>query len=265
MALIPQFYIDSVVAIGQKTNDGVLWTGSGFFVALDESETDPVTAYLITNKHVVNDLDEICIRLTTTDGQILDHWESLVEGDYKTYSTHETADVIAKQINPLILTGDTSLLRTILLNDHSLSVEEMTNTGVSIGSIVYTLGFPMELVEEERKSPICRMGCISRTANERDYPMDFLIDAQAFPGNSGGPVFNRIENMAIQDTEYNNSTNLIGIVYSIISYREHLVSSQTNRVRSVHEENSGLTRVCPVDYIREVVQAEYKRQKQTHL
>ena len=52
---------------------------------------------------------------------------------------------------------------------------------------------------------------------------------------------------------------LLGIVCAYIPYRESLYSRQTERERSVMEENSGLTVVQPVDGIREVVDIERNR------
>lgn len=56
-----------------------------------------------------------------------------------------------------------------------------------------------------------------------------------------------------------NSCNLIGILSAYVPYQELLYSKQTDRVRMIQEENSGLTVVHPVDRIKEVVELEWKR------
>ena len=38
MALIPQFYMDSVVSIGIKNNGKIKWIGTGFIVAKTKNE-----------------------------------------------------------------------------------------------------------------------------------------------------------------------------------------------------------------------------------
>ena len=64
------------------------------------------------------------------------------------------------------------------------------------------------------------------------------------------------ENIAITDTPYNTSANLIGLVSAYLPYREVLCSTQTHRDRMISEENSGLTVVVSVDSIKEVVEIE---------
>ncbi|MBO5568675.1 MAG: trypsin-like peptidase domain-containing protein [Clostridia bacterium] len=129
--------------------------------------------------------------------------------------------------------------------------------------MVYALGFPMNLVDII-KTPICRLGCISRVRDayirQNEHPV-FLIDAQTFPGNSGGPVINRPKMIAINNTPSNSSANLIGILSAYIPYRETLISTQTGETRMVQTENSGLTIVHPVDRIKEVVEIEWTRLK----
>ena len=137
----------------------------------------------------------------------------------------------------------------------------MQNTGVNEGSLVYALGFPMDLVDPI-KVPICRLGCISRVTDafllKKGAPI-FLVDAQTFPGNSGGPIVSRPEHISIDGTPSNTSANLIGILSAYIPYRETLYSRQTGRDRMIQEENSGLTIVHPVDRIKEVVELEWAR------
>ena len=52
MALIPKFYMDSVVSIGIKNNEKIKWIGTGFIVAKAKNEKQ-VWLYLVTNKHVL--------------------------------------------------------------------------------------------------------------------------------------------------------------------------------------------------------------------
>ena len=81
----------------------------------------------------------------------------------------------------------------------------MKDTGVDEGSLVYALGFPMNLVDNSVKAPICRLGCISRVEDTFENPQKatkFLVDAQTFPGNSGGPIVSRPEHISIDGTPY---------------------------------------------------------------
>ena len=82
----------------------------------------------------------------------------------------------------------------------------------------------------------------------------YVVDAFVFPGNSGGPVITRPETQSIQGTKFSTKANLIGIVKSYIPYNDVAISQQTNRPRVIFEENTGLTKIEPVDYILETIQ-----------
>ena len=65
----------------------------------------------------------------------------------------------------------------------------------------------------------------------------------------------------MNNTPYNPTTNLIGILSANIQYKDVLVSQQTQEIRMVQTENSGLTVVHPVDKIREVVLLDWDRHR----
>lgn len=188
----------------------------------------------------------------------------LYDNDQKPiFSCHPNPDIdiCALRINVAVLDDENAEYSYFDLDKHSLSLSEMKKTGVSEGSLIYSLGFPMNLVGDYRKSPICRIGCISRISDLFVNPdlLQYLIDAQVFPGNSGGPVINRPEHISIEGTPHNSSANLIGVLSSYIPYKETLISLQANEPRSIITENSGLALVYPVDYIKTVVDIERKR------
>ena len=111
------------------------------------------------------------------------------------------------------------------------------------------LGYPLGLVSEKRQFAICRAGCIARI---RDFyageAKDFLIDAAAFPGNSGGPVVARLP-------MYSGLViSLVGIVHAYVPYRETAISMQTGNPRITFEENSGLAAVVPIDCAFECIE-----------
>ena len=57
------------------------------------------------------------------------------------------------------------------------------------GDGVFVIGFPLGLVGDARNYPIVRYGVIARIQDWiRRHQDTFLVDAPAFPGNSGGPV-----------------------------------------------------------------------------
>lgn len=266
MSIIPKFFLDAVVSLGVKNGDKAFWIATGFIVGRKEKENPELsTFYIITNKHVVEDKSELLIRFNSQDSQMVkDYILPLKENEINQYSEHpiKEIDIIAKQIIPQVLIVDKSKWSAFDLDDLSLTLEQMRDTGVDEGAYIYLLGFPMNLVGDFNNSPICRSGCISRISDsftQRQKSNYFLVDAQAFPGNSGGPVINRPELVSIQGTTHNTNANLIGILSAYIPYRDVLISKQTKQETMILSENSGLTIVYPVDKIKEVVELEYQR------
>ena len=271
MAIIPSFFMDAVVALGiERPNKSKYWVGTGFLVGRrEESDPEQSTVYIITNKHVVKNQKLLYVRFHSNgEAGVKDLPMPLVDkDDVPIYSKHpvEDVDIVAIQIIPQVILDNKLSLSFFDLENHALSLDQMKATGVDEGSLIYSLGFPMNLVNNSVKAPICRLGCISRVADAFVNPAVadlFLVDAQTFPGNSGGPIVNRPEHISIDGTPHNTSANLIGILSAYIPYRETLYSRQTGRDRMIMEENSGLTIVHPVDRIKEVVEFEWARVEQ---
>ncbi len=270
MSVIPKFFIDAVVALGIDTpNNQKFWIGTGFLVRKKE-KNDPnlSTFYLITNKHVVERQSKIYVRFNALEGDFVrDYPIELYRNGNPLFTLHPNpqTDIIALQIVPQTLINDKSVWGFFDLDDHALTLQQMHQNDVREGSLVNALGFPMNLVGDI-KSPICRIGCISRI---QDAFIDakigksptYLADIQAFPGNSGGPIISRPETISIKGTVTNNKANLIGIISAYLPYCDKLISQQTGQTIMIREENSGLTVVHPVNRIKEVVELEYNRIK----
>lgn len=264
MAIIPKPYKDAVVAFGIDSADGKrYWIGTGFMVG--RKEGDRYTIYIITNKHVVKNFDFLLVRFNNSESiGVQDMRLPLHENGVKLYSEHpnENSDIIAVQIIPSVLVTNHLKMFFFDLEDHALSLDEMRKTDVDEGTLVYALGFSLGMMSDSIKAPICRVGCISRIADAFVDPHradSFLVDAQAFPGNSGGPVLNRPEITSIEGTQHNEHCKLIGVLSASVTYQEPLYSKQTGEIRMIQQENSGLTVVHPVDRIKEVVELEWQR------
>lgn len=268
MSLIPAFFMDSVVSIGIDVteNNKIIrhCIGTGFLLA-KMIEKDKGYVFLVTNRHVFGENKRIFLRFNsqqnlTTKDFCVDLYSK--EG-IKLFSEHPDSkiDIASIKINTDILADQKYKFGTFIINEHTLSLAEMNKNGIGEGSLVYVLGYPMNLVDISINSPICRLGCISRIrdAYSNNSAFNFIIDSQIFPGNSGGPVINRLELTSLQGTENITTTNLIGIVHSYIPYLDSLKSVQTGRIVSTTQENSGLALVHPVDRILETVNEELKR------
>lgn len=226
------------------------------------------TIYLITNKHVLNGKNTVYIRFNSVVGAFAKDYEiQLIDGmGRKSYTEHPDAevDIIAIQLNPQCLINDSSIWGAINIDTEALDVYNMKIHGIDEGWLVYALGFPMSLVSEI-KTPICRMGCISRLMDvflQPDRAKYFLVDAQAFPGNSGGPIISKPENVYSAAGANYKPARLLGVLSAYIPYRDALISQQTQEIKMVQTENSGLTIVYPVDRIKEVVLLDWDRHRE---
>lgn len=268
MALIPNFYIESVVTISIMVNNSKQCIGTGFLVGDLMENTDgskKYGLYLITNKHVVKNRDQIFIGFNQNGGtSSYDFPAKLSDGHRLFYSAHinPQVDIIALSINASFLNNMNAKYHFFPLDEQAFTVSDMKNNGVFEGDLVYSLGYPLNLGNTSQKNPICRLGCISRVSDlyiPGNPEVNFLVDAQSFPGNSGGPVVLRPELSAVIGSKSQPNAALLGILHSYIPYKDALISHQTGETYSITQENSGLTNVHPVDYIIDVVNLERTR------
>ncbi len=120
----------------------------------------------------------------------------------------------------------------------------------------------MGIVSADRQHVFVRGGIISRIKDLFEKrSKDYVVDAFVFPGNSGGPVISKPENSSIVGTKFSNVASLIGIIKSYIPYSDIAISQQTGNPRIIFEENSGLSKVEPVDHIISTIQEAKKLKK----
>jgi Trypsin-like peptidase domain len=272
MALLPPFFLDTVVAIGEGHDPETRrWIGTGFIYGsvIDPSVEEQKRKYwlwLITNKHVLTALKEIYVKFNSaTEPNSRDYRVGLVaKNGKKLWVGHpdEKTDVAAIYVHAGFLTEEKRRFEVILSDKHTCTKAKMKTGWLSEGDRVFVLGFPMGLVSADRQYVICRSGIVGRI---RDYlddkATDFLVDAPAFPGNSGGPVISCPAALSIQGTAAPETADLIGIVKSYVPYTDVAISAQTKRPRITFEENSGLTAVEPVDAVIATANLALKRIK----
>ena len=267
MSIITNKILNSVVAIGtanpQNINDK-FWIGTGFLVGYKKQNNYDDEVFLVTNKHVVSNQQVLYIRFNIQNNSkgVEDYPLQIRDPKDNGYlfSLHPNIniDIVACSLNLQFLKDKKSLFDFFDMNTDKYSLLEMKENEIMEGNLVYSLGFPMNLVTNNIQRPVCRLGCISRISDifSLKNPQNYLVDAQTFPGNSGGPIICRPE--CIKNL---TDAKLIGILHSYIPYQELLYSKQTGKVRSQMEENSGLTNVHPVDRIIEVIEIERNRIK----
>jgi hypothetical protein len=130
------------------------------------------------------------------------------------------------------------------------------------GYDIFFLSYQPGIEIKQRISPILRRGAISLINEDAT----FYIDAAAFPGNSGSPVFLKPSMMLNEAGTFsvNPGGKFIGVIGEYIPYAEVAISVQTHRPRIVFEENTGLSKVWSVFFINEIIESEvFKQQLQS--
>ena len=286
-ALIPPFFISSVVAIGshepsqQPGGIGEPWftEGTGFFYGyLVHDDKDPTkkkyAVYLVTAAHVLKDHPETCRQATieelarcqTTVLVRLDATETSgaareFEVPVSQWFYHEdsTVDLAATPISINFLRDNGLQSSFFTSDDSSATKSQLQEFGASAGDGVFILGFPMNLAGEQKNYVIARQGAIARISEMLEgASTTFLVDSFVFPGNSGGPVVVRPEVVSIEGTKSIPRAMLIGVVLAYQSYIDVAFSAQSKRPRVSFEENSGLAIVLPMDKVNEMLKDRAK-------
>jgi len=268
MALIPPFYIDTVVALGTYDDKGEpRWTASGFLYGDFSHTADDnhkyYRVYLVTNRHVVDGEPRLCLRCNPQAEEPAHTYDvDLLKADGSSLwfaSPRAEADVAVVPINVAVLREHGMKFGYFRGDQDAATIDRMNELGITEGDFAYVLGFPMGLIGGDRNFVIVRSGSIARVRDALNKTsQEFLVDAFVFPGNSGGPVILKPELARIEGTSATRTAHLIGVVARYVPYTDVAVSMQTKRPRVIFEENSGLTAVQPIDFVQEAIQEHRK-------
>lgn len=263
MALIPPHFLDCVVAIGVTNPQGQRrWIASGFlygsFKNKDADGKEWYRIYLVTNRHVVKDFQNITLRFNPRTNEPAREFTAILvdQNGTRLWYPHpeENTDVAVIPINAQMLEQQNIQFAFFRSNSDAANVDRLNQLGVTEGDFAYVLGFPVGLVGDTRNTVIVRSGTIARVRDALARAnRTFLVDAFTFPGNSGGPVISKPEVLSIQGTQSQNTAFLIGIVTGYRAYQERAISEQTGNTRIIFEDNSGLSEAHPVDFIDEAI------------
>lgn len=263
MALLPKFYMEAVVSIGIRSASVINWIGTGFFVIKKLKTEDTYLPFIVTNRHVIENLEAIVIRLKEKDtGELRIIDIPIVDNGRKLYSVSSDSniDIAVVSLNGSYITTNNLEFAAFDIDEHALSSSEFLAKGGDEGTYIYMLGFPMGLVNVDSNAPICRGGCVARIdSKEIEKTKKILLDIQNFPGNSGSPIISKPELVGIGDDPVLNQSVLIGIIDGYLPYKEKLINSQTQEVVEIRSENSGIAVANPTEFIRMLVDEEISR------
>jgi len=127
---------------------------------------------------------------------------------------------------------------------------------------VFFLSYQPGIQPQKRISPVIRSGTISLINDDQT----FYIDASAFPRNSGSPVFLKPSPIRFDERGISIGGDQLGgkfvvIIGEYLPYQEVAISTQTGRRRVVFEENTGLSKVWSVTFIKEIIESSTFKQQ----
>lgn len=263
MALFNKHNLKSVVLIEKKSSENKFQPiATGFLVgfALDNNldlRKRLYKIFLLTNRHVFNDQDELYLRFDKKDITNTTRFpiKLIINGEAKWLAhQNENIDLAMLTIDPEILNNNN--VDWVFLNEEMFAYPENFNDiGIEQGDGIFFAGFPLGISGIERNYAIVRYGIISRIDQEIiDLTHNFIIDASVYPGNSGGPVFLKPELSCLDGTKAISSVYLLGVISGYIPYKESLYSHQSSPpiVAAISIENSGLGNVVPMNFVKDI-------------
>ena len=193
MALLPAHFLNTVVALGVPNPGGsVNYTATGFVYGHPvEEEDDRFAPFLVTNRHVVENLtssgvSELCVRFNRPAGSEPKVYRvPLKNPDGSAHWTlHADPDCDVAVVSLVVKTLQSDGVQIAFVQggeEGVVSTEQVRERQISEGEGVFVLGFPMGLSGRERNYPIVRQGIIARIQDWlENNSRTILIDASVF-------------------------------------------------------------------------------------
>lgn len=274
MARLLPAYLNAVVSIEieiDKDRKQPIATGFlfGKHSGKDANGVDEYRVFLVTNRHVFQNsttkkyVEKVLLRFNKEGGKETKYYGIVLLDANKQpiWIQHddERVDIAVLSINGQILHQEGISFFFFADNEHSFLMRNRDEVGIATGDSLFVLGFPMGIRGEIQNAAIARKGIIARLDDELLKEHYFYADASAYPGNSGGPVIIEAAIMSVGGTKAVNRTCLIGVVSSGVTYQDVAVSQQTGRPRIIFEEQTGLTKVVPIDSVVEAIESYLKK------
>jgi len=226
--------------------------GTGFLTKL---EREPTKLVFTTNKHMVEGANELKLTVPIKDTSkiIIDTITinvPLFKDKVKQYYIpDESLDIAFLIIDKTILHKADPKLDIVRFSSLPYSVYTSIKNLFAGQSVLFT-GYPLGLTVN-RTQPLLRKGSIAGIDTIRGV---IYLDADAFGGSSGSPVF--IDFSSQTNIEFWNTYEqmLVGIIAGYLPFEKRLVNIETGRIEMVQTENSGIAVVVPAETIRKMAE-----------
>lgn len=236
---------NSIVFIGRVENGHSIVVGTGFLIQIDGF------VHIVTAKHVVwRDFSILgTFGNTKQMSKMVYKPFSFIYKDNLNWISHNNQNIDIAILPYLINSDDnSSFISSDLLSNN---LDEL----LELSDIFYASFQPgiNNLEVDGSVDPIYRKGFVSRKNNDGT----FYIDATAFPGNSGSPIFNYPNAIEINDNGVvignQKPIKILGVMSAYVPYEDVAISRQTSRPRVIFEENTGISKVFSAHYIKEII------------
>ena len=251
-----RIYLRTAIKVHAKPTDVL---GTGLFTKFEQ---EPSKLIFTTNKHTIDGAKELELTVPITDtADVIIKTLTINVPLYKDtlrqyYIPKEGFDIVLIVIEKEALrkadfSSDVirfaSLPYSWYIDAHNLFVGQ---------SVVFT-GYPLGLTVN-RTQPLLRKGTIAGIDTTRNI---IFLDADAFGGSSGSPVFIDYSTQANIEFYKIYKQMLVGIISGYLPFKKKQINNQTGKIEMVQTENSGIAVVVPAETIRKIADrflAEYK-------
>lgn len=209
--------------------DKKTYVATGFFVSFSVDGEDEFLNVLVTNRHVVENAEEMVIWLNERDSDNNPIDSSMIQitiTDAKSkfiYHPDKNIDLALYMILPTITDAEKALGRRIFYKSFTASsiITDEQSSELDAVEDVLMIGYPRGLWDEKNNRPIIRYG-ITATDPKVDYcgNREFIIDCACIHGSSGSPVLLYYKGVSCnkygKETCYDSlKVILLGIQYAI--------------------------------------------------
>lgn len=250
-SILGEKYISLAILLKSFPDSSV---GTGF---LTKIPSDPEKLVLTTTKHILKDTRELELQVP-----ILDSSDVIIE----TCKVRVPLDTVTKYFTPET-NLDISLLivdKQMLRGSHDVSwfssasyslYTEMKN--LTAGQSVLFAGYPLDLAVNQTQA-LLRRGTIAGIDTIKSL---IYLDADAFGGSSGSPVFINYDSPVHFEFLQKYNQILVGMIVGYIPFVKRLYNLETKQIEMIQTENSGIAIVVPAEKIKAFADSLLNKQR----
>jgi hypothetical protein len=269
--------------------------GTGFFVRYKDEASGKEICYLVTARHVLQDMDgtllpsvKLRMNLKSPTGEIkygyIDH-VPVGDGDGNLLWLHSGDPAADVAMLPLL--PDSNMFEYASISNRDfLSNAALQSGSVNEGDDLYFIGMMAQYYGAERNYPLVRHGTLAMLTDEKiDTPTGpqkvFIAELESWPGNSGSPVFleetSRLEGAAQsfrkrhaeeRNIHHRNAPVFLGVVVAsfLNKVTVPLGGGRAGRqLQAGDTANTGVTCVVPASVLAEILDSDAARENRAEI